>query len=71
MTWLVTLGTLITLAGLGGLIFCIVAVFRARRRAEDEAALKARLQRVVAWNLAALAVSAIGLMCVIMGLVLA
>ncbi|MGR3493510.1 MAG: hypothetical protein ACU0DW_15775 [Shimia sp.] len=70
MGWLVTLGTIITLAGLGGLIFCIVAVFRARRNAPDEAALKARLQRVVAWNLAALGVSAIGLMCVIMGLVL-
>lgn len=71
MQFLVPLGTALTLAGLIGLIACIVMVMRARKRESDDAALKARLQKVVAYNLGALAVSAIGLMLVIIGIFLA
>jgi len=68
---LVPIGTVITLLGLCGLMYCIVSVVRARRSGLDEAAMKAKLQGIVALNLGALAVSAIGLMCVILGVFLA
>ena len=68
---LVPVGSIITLLGLGGLVYCIVTVMRARRADLPEDEMKARLQKVVAMNLGALAVSAIGLMIVIMGVFLA
>lgn len=64
-------GTAVTLAGLVGLLWCIVSVARAKRSGMDDAALKARLQRVVVINLAALLVSALGLMIVVTGVILA
>jgi len=71
MAALVPIGSIITLLGLGGLIFCIITVIRARRAGLSDEDLKARLQKVVAWNLGALAVSALGLMLVIVGIFLA
>jgi hypothetical protein len=53
-----------------GLVWCIVLALRARRAGLPEAELKARLQRVVTLNLAALAVSALGLMAVVTGVIL-
>lgn len=70
METLVWAGAAITLLGVAGLVWCIVTVVRARRAGLDDAALKARLQRVVALNLGALFVSAIGLMMVIVGIFL-
>ena len=70
MQALIWAGTLITLAGLAGLVWCIVTVARARRANLPEAELKARLQRVVAWNLGALFLSVIGLMLVVVGILL-
>jgi hypothetical protein len=64
------IGTLCTLVGLAGLGWCIREASRARREESEDAALKARLQKVVAWNLGALAVSALGLMLVILGVFL-
>ena len=70
MEALVWIGAALTLIGLAGLVACIVMAMRARRAALDDAALRARLQTVVTLNLAALGVSAIGLMTVIVGLFL-
>ena len=70
MAALVPIGTAITVLGLLGLVACIISVARARRAGLDEAALKARLQQIVAWNLAALGISALGLMTVILGIAL-
>ena len=70
METLVWAGAAITLLGVLGLVWCIVTVMRARRAGLDDEALKARLQKVVALNLAALFVSAIGLMMVIVGVFL-
>lgn len=70
MSALVTIGTIITLAGIAGLGACIVMVARIRRAGLDEEETRRRLQRVIAWNLGALAVSAIGLMAVIAGIML-
>jgi len=70
MERLVWAGTAVTVAGLGGLIWCILTVARARRAGLSDAALKARLQKVIALNLGALFVSALGLMMVVVGLFL-
>lgn len=71
MEWLVWTGAACTVLGLAGLVFCIVMAWRARRAATSDDDLRQRLQKVVAWNLGALAVSAIGLMMVIVGIFLA
>jgi len=67
---LVWIGAAVSLCGIAGLVWCIAAVMRARRAGLDDAALRARLQRIVAWNFGALAVSALGLMLVVVGIFL-
>ena len=67
---LIWIGAAVTLFGLAGLIWCIVKVQAARKRGLDDAALKAELQKVVALNLGALFLSAIGLMMVVVGILL-
>jgi hypothetical protein len=71
MEVIVWIGAALTLAGVGMLLWCIVSVAKARRAGLAEDALKARLQRIVALNLAALGVSGLGLATVILGIVLA
>ncbi len=70
MEIIVWIGAALTLAGLGMLVWCIVSVARARRAGLPDEALKARLQKIVALNLAALGVSGLGLATVILGIVL-
>ena len=65
---LIWAGAAVTLAGVGVLAWCMAAVWRARRAGLADADLRARLARVVAVNLAALAISAIGLMLVVVGI---
>lgn len=67
---LVMVGTAVTLAGLAGIVWCILAAMRARRAGLEDAELRARLQRIVAVNLGALALSALGLMLVVAGVLL-
>ncbi len=67
---LIWIGAAISLAGLGGIVACIVMTVRARRAGLDDAALRARLKRIVTLNLVALLVSALGLMCVMLGITL-
>ena len=67
---LIWIGAVVTLLGLAGLIWCILKVQRARKKGLDDAALKAELQKVVALNLGALLLSAIGLMMVVVGILL-
>lgn len=64
-------GAILTLVGLAALIWCIITVSRARNAGLDDAQLRARMQRAVAVNMAALAASAIGLMLVVVGIFLA
>ncbi len=66
--FLVWIGAALTMVGVAMLVWCIVKVSQARRQRLDDATLKARLQKIVALNLGALAISAIGLMMVIIGL---
>jgi hypothetical protein len=71
MEMIVWIGAALTLVGIGMLVWCIVSVAKARRAGLAETELKTRLQKIVALNLGALAISAIGLMTVIVGIVLA
>ena len=61
---------MLTLVGVAGLLWCVRLVMAGRRKNLDEAAMRAELQRVVVWNMAALAVSGIGLMMVVVGVIL-
>ena len=67
---LIWIGAVLTLIGVAGLVWCVMIAIRARREGLDDAEMKARLQKVVALNMGALAVSAIGLMCVVIGIML-
>ena len=61
---------MLTLVGVAGLLWCVRLVMAERRKNLDEAAMRAALQRVVVWNMAALAVSGVGLMMVVVGVIL-
>lgn len=56
-----------TVAGMLMLFWVIMNVMRARKAGLSEDQMKARLQRMVAWNMGALGLSALGLMTVIVG----
>jgi len=70
MQWLVGIGALLTLAGLAGIVTSIVKIARARRQETDDAVLRARLEKIVPLNLGSFAVSVLGLMCVMLGVML-
>jgi hypothetical protein len=70
MQALVWIGAGLALIGVAGLIWCIVLALRARRSGMEDEAMRAELQRVVVLNMAALGVSALGLMCVVAGILL-
>jgi len=63
-------GAAVTLIGVAGLIACVVYALRLRQSGLADQALRAALQKGVVWNMAALFVSVIGLMLVIMGIAL-
>lgn len=68
LEWLIWLGTAISVAGLAGLIFCILRVNSARRQKLDDEAMRAVVQKMLPVNLGALFLSVIGLMLVIVGI---
>lgn len=70
MQALIWIGAALSLAGVALLVWCILQTLAARRAGLDEQALRARLQRLVAVNLGALALSTIGLMTVVLGIFL-
>lgn len=63
-------GAAISLAGVVGLFYCIAKAIQAKRAGLPDDEMKARLKSVVTLNLAALMVSALGLVCVIVGIML-
>lgn len=70
MDYVIWGGAGLTMIGVAGLFWCVVLGVQAKRSGLPDAEMKARLQRVVALNLGALAVSALGLMAVILGVIL-
>ena len=69
MDWLIWAGALVALVGLAGILRAIWLVMQARREGLDDAAMRARIQKVLPLNLAALFISAIGLMMVVIWIV--
>lgn len=63
-------GAAVTLAGLLAILWCIRTVSRMRRQGLEDKVLRARMQKVLAVNMAALAASVIGLMLVVAGIML-
>jgi hypothetical protein len=70
MQLLIIIGSVVSLAGVGGLIWCILLALKARKSGMEDEAMRAELQRVVIYNMAALGVSALGLMMVVLGIFL-
>jgi hypothetical protein len=67
---LIMIGATLSVIGLVGIIYSIVAVTKAKRANLEDAVLRDRLAKVLPINLGSLLVSVIGLMCVIVGIVL-
>jgi hypothetical protein len=70
MEWLIWSGSALTMFGLAALVWCIAAVSRVRKAGLDDTEVRVRLRKVVAVNMAALGLSGLGLMTVILGIVL-
>ncbi|WP_225030025.1 hypothetical protein [Xinfangfangia pollutisoli] len=63
-------GALVSLIGVAGLFYCVMRALRARRAGLPDEVMRDELQRVVVINMGALAVSALGLMLVVLGIFL-
>ena len=70
MEILIWIGSILSLLGLVGLLWCIKTVLRAKKDAVSDEELRMSLQKIVPFNMAALFLSAIGLMFVILGIML-
>ena len=70
MEILIWIGSILSLLGLVGLLWCIKTVLRAKKAAVSDEELRMSLKKVVPFNMAALFLSAIGLMLVILGIML-
>ena len=70
MDLLIWIGSILSILGLIGLVWCIKTVLKAKKLATSDEELRGSLQKVVPLNMAALFLSAIGLMLVILGIML-
>lgn len=70
MGWLVVGGSGLVVIGLCLLGYCVYEALKAKRAGLDDAAMRDRLQKVVAINMGALLLSILGLMCVVLGVFL-
>ncbi len=70
MDLLIWIGSILSILGLIGLVWCIKTVLMAKKLATSDEELRNSLQKVVPLNMAALFLSAIGLMLVILGIML-
>ncbi|MDQ7071157.1 MAG: hypothetical protein Q9M48_10545 [Rhodobacterales bacterium] len=70
MEILIWIGAAISIAGLLGLVWCIVQVARAKRKKLSDQDMREQIQKVVPINMAALFLSVIGLMLVVIGILL-
>ncbi|MGY6705300.1 hypothetical protein [Roseinatronobacter sp.] len=70
MEYLIWIGALISVAGIAGLGWCIMYVMKLRKSGLDDATMRARMQTAVIVNFAALGVSTLGLMMVVLGVFL-
>jgi len=70
MEMLVWGGAAVSIAGLAGLLWCIVRVWRARRAGLSDADLRTAIRAVLPLNFGALLLSVMGLMMVVAGVLL-
>lgn len=70
MEVLIWSGAAVSFGGLAVLVWCIVTVWNARRRATSDEALRRAVQKVVPLNTGALFLSVFGLMMVVVGILL-
>ena len=70
MEILIWIGSILSILGLIGLLWCIKTVIKSKKLANSDEELRTSLQKVVPLNMAALFLSAIGLMLVILGTML-
>lgn len=70
MDMLIWTGAALTLAGLAGLVVCIVRALRLRKAALPDDRMRAELARLMPLNLGALLLSAFGLIMVVTGVIL-
>ncbi len=70
MDYMIWTGAALTLVGVIGLVWCIRLAMKARSAGLSGEAMAAVLRRVTVYNLAALAISGIGLMLVVVGVIL-
>ncbi|QPH54680.1 hypothetical protein [Pontivivens ytuae] len=70
MTWLIILGTITTILGLGGLGYCIREAARVKREGLTPEEAQPRLRALIAINLASVCVAAMGLGMVVVGVML-
>ncbi len=70
MDMLIWIGAAISMSGVLGLAWCVIYVMKLRRAQLDDDTLRSKMQRAVVINFAALAVSTLGLMLVIVGIFL-
>lgn len=71
MDSLIWIGAAVSMAGVAGLGWCILHVLKLRRLALEDSEMRKRMQKAVVINFAALAVSTLGLMLVVLGIFLA
>ena len=71
MDLLIWIGSALTVLGIFALLWCVKMVIGIRKQALPEAEMRAALQKAVALNMAALGISGIGLMMVVIGVTLA
>tara|TARA_Y100000385_G_scaffold79185_1_gene80601 strand:+ start:1308 stop:1520 length:213 start_codon:yes stop_codon:yes gene_type:complete len=70
MEILIWIGSILSLLGLVGLFWCIKTVLTAKKNATSDEQLRDSIQKIVPLNMAALFLSAIGLMIVVLGIIL-
>ena len=71
MVWFIYIGTAMTLAGLVGIVMFIRGALRLRKGSLSDDVMRAELQKLVPLNLGSFLLSALGLMCVVLGVILA
>ncbi len=70
MDWLIIIGTLVAILGLAGLVISAMKVIGARRAGLEDEALKEAVRGAMTLNMGAFALSALGLMMVVVGIIL-
>jgi hypothetical protein len=71
MDWLIIIGAILAVLGLVGLVVSLLRVVGAKRAGLGDEALKQAVARAMPLNMGSFALSAIGLMMVVVGVILA